>query len=196
MRTRTGWRAWRWSVAVLLVTACGSRVPVAKPPTTPAVTTTTSTTVTTATTVPSVTSAAPTATTPATTVAPTPSTTAAFDQAAAQAQIIANWEKFFTPGTPVAERVALLQNGSALQAAIEQSATNPLQQQATAKVTQVTFTSPTEATVTYDVYLNGAVALPNSQGMAVLEGGTWKVAQQSFCSLISLGVSGPIPGCS
>jgi hypothetical protein len=194
MRTRTGWRAWHWWAAVLLVTACGSRVPVAKPPTTPAVTATT-TGVTTATTVPSVTSVAPTATT-ATTTAATPSTTAAFDEAAARAQIIANWEKFFTPGTPVDERVALLQNGAALRAAIDQSATNPLQQQASAKVTQVTFTSPTEATVTYDVYLNGAVALPNSQGMAVLEGGTWKVAQQSFCSLISLGVSGPIPGCS
>ena len=193
MRTRTRWRAWRWSAAVLLVTACGSRVPVAKPPATPAVTAATSTAATTAPTVPSVTSAPPASTTTPTT---RPSTTAAFDEAAAQAQIIANWEKFFTPGTSVDERVALLQDGSALRAAIEQSATNPLQQQARAKVTQVTFTSPTEATVTYDVYLNGTVALPNSQGMAVLEGGTWKVAQQSFCSLISLGVSGPIPGCS
>jgi hypothetical protein len=191
MRTRTWWRAWRWWAAVLLVTACGSRVPVAKPPTT-TVTAPTTVAVTTAPSMPSVTSAPPTATTPTT----APSTTGAFDEAAARAQIIANWEKFFTPGTAVDERVALLQNGSELRAAIEQSATNPLQQQASAKVTQVAFTSPTEATVTYDVYLNGAVALPNSQGMAVLEGGTWKVAQQSFCSLISLGVSGPIPGCS
>ena len=196
MRTRTWWRAWRWSAAVLLVTACGSRVPVAKPPTTPAATASPSTVVTTATTVPSVTPVPPPSTTPTPTAATTPSTTAAFDEAAARAQIIANWEKFFTPGTPVDQRMALLQNGAALRAAIEQSATNPLQQQASAKVTQVTFTSPTEATVTYDVYLNGAVALPNSQGMAVLEGGAWKVAQQSFCSLISLGVSGPIPGCS
>jgi hypothetical protein len=181
---------------VVLVTACGSRVPVAKPPTTPAVTAATATAVPTAPTVPSVTSGPPASTTPTITPTTGPSTTAAFDEAAAQAQIIANWEKFFTPGTSVDERVALLQDGSALRAAIEQSATNPLQQQARAKVTRVTFTSPTEATVTYDVYLNGTVALPNSQGMAVLEGGTWKVAQQSFCSLISLGVSGPIPGCS
>ena len=168
----------------------------AKPPTTPAATASPSTVVTTATTVPSVTPVPPPSTTPTPTAATTPSTTAAFDEAAARAQITANWEKFFTPGTPIDQRMALLQNGAALRAAIEQSATNPLQQQASAKVTQVTFTSPTEATVTYDVYLNGAVALPNSQGMAVLEGGAWKVAQQSFCSLISLGVSGPIPGCS
>ena len=184
-------RTWCWCAALLLLAACGSRVPRAKPPTTPVPSVATTTSVTT---VASVTSATATSTSaPPTSAAPT---TARFDEAAARAQVIGNWEKFFKPGTSVDERVTLLQNGAALRPAIEQSATNPLQQQASAKVTQVTFTSPTEATVTYDVYLNGAVALPNSQGMAVLDGGTWKVAQQSFCSLISLGVSGPIPGCS
>ena len=187
-----------WALPLLaLVAACGSRVPVAKPPTTPVATTST-TAATTATTVASVTTAlatAPSSSAPASS-SPGPSTTAAFDQAAATAQITANWEKFFTPGTSVDERVALLQNGAALRAAIEQSATNPLQQQASAKVTQVTFASPTQATVNYDVYLNGTVALPNAEGTAVLEGGTWKVAQASFCSLISLGATGPIPGCS
>ena len=68
--------------------------------------------------------------------------------------------------------------------------------QASAKVTRVTFTTLTQATVAYDVYLNGAVALPNAEGTAVLEGGVWKIAQASFCSLVSLGASGPIPGCS
>jgi hypothetical protein len=144
---------------------------------------------------------APTTTvSPVTTAGPAPSSstasTAPFDQAAATAQIIANWQKFFTPGTSIDERVTLLQNGPALRAAIEQSATNPLQQQASAKVTQVTFSSPAEAMVTYDVSLNGTVALPGAQGMAVLDGGTWKVAQASFCSLLSLAATGPIPGCS
>jgi hypothetical protein len=182
---------WTCSVAVVLLAGCGSRVPVAKPSTTPATTAATSSSAVTTSTVAPVTSAP-------SSVAPTtaPSTTAAFDEAAAMAQITANWEKFFTPGTSLDERVALLQNGPALRAAIEQSATNPLQQQAKAKVTKVTFASPTEATVNYDVYLNGAIALPNAEGMAVLEGGTWKVAQASFCSLVSLGASGPLPGCS
>jgi hypothetical protein len=193
MRTRRRWAWWLWSIAVVMaivVAGCGSRVPVAKPPTTLATTVTTVPAPATST-VASVTSASSTATPTA-----APSTTAPFDQAAATAQITANWEKFFTPGTSVGERVALLQNGPALRAAIEQSAANPLQQQASAKVTKVTFTSPTEATVNYDVYLNGAVALPNAEGMAVLDGGTWKVAQASFCSLVSLGASGPLPGCS
>jgi hypothetical protein len=137
----------------------------------------------------------PSVTTASTSPPSTSATSLAFDQTAATAQITANWEKFFTPGTSIDERVALLQSGAALRAAIEQSATNPLQQQASAKVTQVTFTSPTQATVTYDVSLNGTVALPNAQGTAVLEGGTWKVSQDSFCSLLSLAATGPIPGC-
>jgi hypothetical protein len=191
MRTTRPSPGWSWCVAALVLAACGSRVPAAKPPPTPASTAfATTSPLASVTTAP--TSAAPTSAGPA----PSPSTTAPFDQAAATAQITANWEKFFTPGTSIDERVALLQNGPALRAAIEQSATNPLQQQASAKVTRVTFASPTEATVNYDVSLNGAVALPNAEGMAVLEGGMWKVAQTSFCSLVSLGASGPIPGCS
>jgi hypothetical protein len=195
MRTRARGRWWRASVAaVVVLAACGSRVPTARPPTTPAVTATPSTPTSTdgggpTTTVPTVTTAG---TAPPSTTA----TTAPFDQTAATAQITATWEKFFTPGTSVDERVALLQNGAALRAAIEQFATNPLQQQVSAKVTQVTFNSPTEAMVTYDVSLNGTVALPAALGKAVLEGGTWKVAQASFCSLLSLAASGPVPGCS
>jgi len=112
------------------------------------------------------------------------------------AQITANWQEFFQPGTPIEQRIALLQNGESLRAAIEQNESNPLQQQVSAKVTNVTLDSPTQATVTYDVSLNGQVALPAAQGMAVLENGTWKVSQGSFCSLISLAATGPIPGCS
>jgi hypothetical protein len=191
MQTRARGRGRRASLAVVMVlaAACGSRVPASRPPTTPAPSTPPTTSIVApTTTVPSVTTAAtsPSSTSP---------TSVAFDQAAATAQITANWEKFFTPGTSIDERVSLLQNGAALRAAIDQSATNPLQQQASAKVTQVTFTSPTEATVTYDVSLNGTVALPGAQGTAVLEGGTWKVGQASFCSLLSLAGTGPIPGC-
>lgn len=186
------------AVVIVLAAGCSSRVPAARPPTTPAPTTSVSP----STAASSSTSTAGTTTVPAvtSTVAPTttiaPSTTAAFDQTAATAQITANWVKFFTPGTSVDDRVALLQNGAALRSAIEQFATNPLQQQVSAKVTQVAFSSPTEATVTYDVSLNGTVALPNAQGSAVLERGSWKVSQASFCSLLSLAATGPIQGCS
>jgi hypothetical protein len=52
------------------------------------------------------------------------------------------------------------------------------------------------AGVTYDVALNGQVALPDAQGQAVLQDGVWKVSSASFCSLITIGASAPIPGCS
>jgi hypothetical protein len=141
------------------------------------------------------TSVAPVTTTaaPATTTATTGSPTTTVGPVA---QITANWQEFFQPGTPIEQRIALLQNGESLRAAIEQNQSNPLQQQVSAKVTNVTLDSPTQATVTYDVSLSGQVALPAAQGMAVLENGTWKVSQGSFCSLISLAATGPIPGCS
>ena len=124
------------------------------------------------------------------------STPAATGTSGAVAQITANWEKFFDKSTSVPDRLALLQNGPALQQALEQRAQDPLQKQATASVKSVQFTSPTEATVTYDVALNGQVALPGAMGQAVLDQGVWKVSSASFCSLISLGATAPIPGCS
>jgi hypothetical protein len=118
------------------------------------------------------------------------------DAAAAKAQITTNWERFFLPSTSLADRAALLENGAALQAALEQRAKDPLQQQASAKVKAIDLTAPDRATVTYDVSLNGTVALPDAQGVAVLQQGVWKVSADSFCALISLGATDPIPGCS
>lgn len=133
-----------------------------------------------------------TSTTALATTAPTTST---IDAAAARAEITANWEKFFRAASTIPEREALLENGSQYVAALTQRSTDPLQAQASAKVTMVEVTGPDRATVTYDVSLNGAVALPGAQGVAVLQDGVWKVGAQSFCSLVSLGATGPIPGC-
>jgi hypothetical protein len=163
---------------VLVLAACGTRAKSSTPTTPAPVATTTASVATTA---------------PPTTTATTAAPTTTVDPVAL---ITANWEKFFQPGTPIDQRIALLQNGESLRTAIEQNQSNPLQQQVSAKVTVVTLDSPTQATVTYDVSLNGQVALPAAQGMAVLENGTWKVAQASFCSLISLAATGTIPGCS
>ena len=134
-----------------------------------------------------------TSTTPATTAPST--TTSTIDAAAARAEITANWEKFFRAASTIPEREALLENGSQYVAALTQRSKDPLQAQASAKVTSVQVTGPDRATVTYDVSLNGSVALPGAQGVAVLQDGIWKVSAQSFCSLVSLGATGPIPGC-
>lgn len=136
---------------------------------------------------------APTTTAPATTAPAT--TTGTIDAAAARAEITANWEKFFRATSTIAERATLLENGSQYVAALTQRSKDPLQAQASAKVTTVEVTGPDRATVTYDVSLNGNVALPGAQGVAVLQDGVWKVSAQSFCSLVSLGATGPVPGC-
>jgi len=104
-------------------------------------------------------------------------------------QIATNWETFFNGRTPLAQRVALLENGPQYEQAIITASKNPLQAQATAKVTSVKLTAPDRATVTYDV-----LVLKGSTGIAVLQDGVWKVSDQSFCGLVSLeGI--PIPGC-
>lgn len=149
------------------------------------------------------TTAATMATTISTTAAPatdatttTEVTTTTIDEAAAKAAISANWERFFLPTTSIADRMTLLENADELQQALEQRAQDPLMEQASAVVKNIEFTAPDQATVTYDVLLNGVVALEDSQGIALFLDGVWKVSANSFCALIILGATDPIPGCS
>jgi hypothetical protein len=108
----------------------------------------------------------------------------------AAAQIKANWEKFFDAHTTVADKVKLLQNGAALEAAIKTFANFPLASGIGAKVTNVTVTSATKAAVTYNLTSSdGSALLSNQKGVAVYQDGTWKVGDQSLCGLFKL-----IPG--
>lgn len=106
--------------------------------------------------------------------------------AATEQQIAANWTAFFNPKTPVSRRVALLQDGSTFAAIIQAQSGSTLESEATASVSQVALTSSAQARVSYSILLNGQTALPNQSGIAVLEGGTWKVGVSSFCGLLSL----------
>lgn len=180
------------TTGLLLATSCGPRS-MTSGPTAPG-----ASTVTTAATANTTTPATTHATTPATAAATTTTVATATtpDVATEKATIAANWARFFLPATSMADRIALLENGATLQQALEQRAKDPLQQQASATVKAVELTAPDRATVTYDVLLNGSLALPDAQGIAVLQGGVWKVGAESFCALISLGATGPIPGCS
>ena len=174
--------------ALLVLTACGKRN---TGDTTPTVTTPAPTTVPLTGAATSTSVADTVATTATTTVAPT-----TLEPAVTKAVITANWEKFFLPTTSIDDRVALLENGESLRQALVQRAADPLMQQASAKVKSIDLTNSGTATVTYDVFLNGTVALSDSQGTAVLQDGVWKVGAESFCALIILGATGPIPGCS
>jgi hypothetical protein len=112
----------------------------------------------------------------------------------AVSEITADWEAFFSAKTPVSKRVSLLQDGSQFESVISAQAGSGLASQASAKVTKVTVTSPTQATVKYDILLNGTPALTNQTGTAVLDNGTWKVGVTSFCGLLTIENGGKATG--
>jgi hypothetical protein len=112
----------------------------------------------------------------------------------ATAAITANWEAFFSPKTPVAKRVSLLQDGQTFATVIKSQAGSGLASSATAKVTKVTVVSPSQAKVTYTILLGGQPALSNQSGVAVKQGGTWKVGVASFCGLLTVENGGKTSG--
>jgi hypothetical protein len=138
--------------------------------------------------------------TPPPTTAGTPQSTATApaDEAAAKAEIKANWTKFYAYRTKPAEAAALLEDGDQMSGALafarqEQAQTHIKQN---VKVKVITFTDATHANVTYAL-LNGKTALlPAASGVAVLVNGKWLVSKTSFCTLVQLGANGkPVPGC-
>jgi hypothetical protein len=119
------------------------------------------------------------------------------DVQAAGKAVAANYDTFFDPATSDTAKVALLQNGVAFTPVLMAFGKDPQAAQTTVGVTKVDFTGATTADVTYNVCLSGAVALPNSAGKSVNEGGVWKVADTTLCGLLQLKAgSSPIPGCS
>jgi len=125
--------------------------------------------------------------------APTSSATSGSSSTDVQKAITTNWEAFFNPATPVAQRISLLQHGQLFASVIRAQAGSSLASQATAKVDKVTVTSPTQADVTYTILLAGSPVLKNQHGVAVNEGGTWKVGVTSFCGLLTVENNGKTP---
>ena len=113
---------------------------------------------------------------------------------AAATAIAANWTAFFSAKTPVARRISLLEDGQEFASVIRSQAGGGLAASASAKVTRVTVTSPTQATVGYDIQLAGQTALAGQSGTAVLQDGTWKVGLASFCGLLTLEAGGKTTG--
>jgi hypothetical protein len=128
---------------------------------------------------------------------PTASSTAPADPAAATAEVTASWQGFFDGSKASADRAALLEDGASLAQAIALGEKDPNATKTRATVKSVAFTSPTQATVTYDLSVAGTTVLPGAQGKAVLSDGHWKVSKASYCQLLLLGSGGsPVPGCS
>jgi len=108
---------------------------------------------------------------------------------AAVAAITANWKTVFNGKAPIPRRLALVQDGPQVAAFVEAQAKTSFGAAAsgsTATVSLVTITSPSQATVHYEVLLLGTPLLKNQVGMAVYLDGIWKVAIASFCGLAYL----------
>ena len=118
--------------------------------------------------------------------APKTSSPAASSSSNAESQIKANWIAFFSPETPVAKRISLLQDGQEFASIIKSQASSGLAAQVSATVSKVTLVSPTQATVTYSILESGKPVLSNQTGVAVYQDGTWKVGVASFCGLLAL----------
>jgi hypothetical protein len=113
---------------------------------------------------------------------------------AAKAAITTLYQSFFSSPIPKAE--TMLEDGTSLGKAFQIA--NKLKGNATeaAKVKTVTLTGPTTANVTFELDANGSPILPSSDGKAVYLNGHWVVAKETFCNLVALGYSKPIPNCT
>jgi len=123
---------------------------------------------------------------------PTASATAAAEPTsgpAAVAAITANWKTVFNGKAPIPSRLALVQDGSQVAAFVEAQAKTSFGTAAagsTATIASVTLTSPSQATVHYDVLLLGTPLLKKQVGTAIYLNGIWMVAIASFCGLAYL----------
>jgi len=123
---------------------------------------------------------------------PTASATAAAKPASgagAVAAITANWKTVFNGQAPLPSRLALVQEGSQVAAFVEAQAKTSFGKAAvgsSATISSVTITSPSQATVHWNLLLLGTPLLKNQVGTAVYLGGVWKVAIGSFCGLAYL----------
>ncbi|MFJ8113243.1 hypothetical protein [Streptomyces sp. NPDC096132] len=141
------------------------------------------------------------ASSPSASATPAPTSAAASapaDAAAAEQQVRRNWQKFFDPATSTEDKVAVLENGRMMGPVLQAFGGDQRGGQVAAEVEKVEFTSPTEATVTYTLTLDGATALPNASGKAVLQDGTWKVSVTTLCALVELSgdaSASAVPGC-
>ena len=108
---------------------------------------------------------------------------------AAVAAIRANWKTVFDGQVSIPLRLALVQDGPQVATFVEAQAKTTFAAAAagsTAVVTSVTFTSPSQARVDYEVLLLGTPLLKKQVGTAVYLDGVWKVGIASFCDLAYL----------
>lgn len=102
----------------------------------------------------------------------------------ATAAIRTTWTTFFSGASSASTKTKLLQDGTQFTTVLESLASSPLAKEASSTVDKVSDITPTTASVTYTIDLDGAAVLSDEVGMAVKQGGTWKVSDATFCVLL------------
>jgi hypothetical protein len=111
--------------------------------------------------------------------------------AATVAAITKAYRTFFAPGTPLPTSIGLLQNGAAFASTLEQQGNSSFAQKASASVSDISLVSADTARLRYTISVGGQPMLKDQTGYAVRENGTWKLADYTFCQLMTLQGSAP-----
>jgi hypothetical protein len=98
---------------------------------------------------------------------------------------------FLDPAVPVAQKTALIQDGTAFLPTMQQQAGSQFAKSVSIKIQSVKLDSPNTASLLFDLLLTGSPVLTNQTGYAIKENGSWKVAGTTFCGLLS--AQGPVP---
>jgi hypothetical protein len=106
-------------------------------------------------------------------------------------QITKVFKIFFDTKTSLAKSVTVLQHGATFRSTLNKESKSPNAVDITAKVNSVHVVSKNLAKVKFTIYSGKTTLLPDSPGFAVREGGHWKVAAQTFCSLLQLEGTAP-----
>jgi len=115
--------------------------------------------------------------------------------AQAKAKITAAYGDFFNPSKPLGQKTTLIENGSTILPCLQTQSTNPqLKQLGGAQVVDITLQGGNKAALKFNLVgvAQGTSPPPTLtpapfNGTAVKQNGTWKVTQQTFNSLLTLG---------
>jgi hypothetical protein len=109
-------------------------------------------------------------------------------------QVEATWETFFNGGTPVARKLALLQDGPLFASVITAQAGGPTASSTTARVSSVSVNpAATQAVVRYSIDDHGMPEVLNLTGAAIYSGGRWLISSSAFCRVLVLDWKGKMP---
>lgn len=114
-------------------------------------------------------------------------------QAQDEARISHAFSTFFAGDTSVHTRARLLQDAAALRPALRRLSAQDSWQGTSVKVEHVVLADASHAIVTYSLIRHAKAILAHQHGQAVLVDGSWKVATPSFCVILALRGSAPVP---